>query len=380
MIRLALPGLVMVEAEFLAFEILTLSASWLSTTHLAAQSVVATVTALAYQVPFPVSIAASTRIANLIGATLADAAKMAAKVAMVAAVFIGLLNMILLSSLRNWIPQLFTGDEGVIRLVSSVLPLCAAFQLFDSLTANCNGILRGLGRQEIGGYVNLFAYYAVAMPISFGTGFGLGWGLHGLWAVSVLSSFFGGRSAECVVLMLIFFRVLLLRWRWWRRLRGGGSRGRVGKMRSTLHSGGTAWDKSRLLGTCVYPEENFSYISEDDLEISDCLQWKHLKLDSCPQERRFLLKRSSPLSASLCFGTSLWVFPTTSRGRMLHIRLCPPSCQVSLYHPHTQTLPVNNQLERSPLPPALPLILRPSNSLPLTPTPTQRNRFRTPSK
>ncbi|KAJ9644718.1 hypothetical protein H2201_006129 [Coniosporium apollinis] len=182
MIRLALPGLVMVEAEFLAFEILTLSASWLSTTHLAAQSVVATVTALTYQVPFPVSIAASTRIANLIGATLADAAKTAAKVAMVAAVFIGLLNMVLLSSLRNWIPQLFTGDEGVIRLVASVLPLCAAFQLFDALTANCNGILRGLGRQEIGGYVNLFAYYAVAMPISFGMGFGLGWGLHGLWA------------------------------------------------------------------------------------------------------------------------------------------------------------------------------------------------------
>lgn len=199
MIRLALPGLVMVEAEFLAFEILTLSASWMSTTHLAAQSVVATVTALTYQVPFPVSIAASTRIANLIGATLADAAKMAAKVAMVAAVFIGLLNMILLSSLRNWIPQLFTGDEGVIRLVASVLPLCAAFQLFDSLTANCNGILRGLGRQEIGGYVNLFAYYAVAMPISFGTGFGLGWGLHGLWAVSVLLLFWGDgvRNALC---------------------------------------------------------------------------------------------------------------------------------------------------------------------------------------
>ena len=194
MIRLALPGLVMVEAEFLAFEILTLSASWMSTTHLAAQSVVATVTALTYQVPFPVSIAASTRIANLIGATLADAAKMAAKVAMVAAVFIGLLNMILLSSLRNWIPQLFTGDEGVIRLVASVLPLCAAFQLFDSLTANCNGILRGLGRQEIGGYINLFAYYAVAMPISFGTGFGLGWGLHGLWAVSVVLLF---RGTEC---------------------------------------------------------------------------------------------------------------------------------------------------------------------------------------
>jgi multidrug resistance protein, MATE family len=29
--------------------------------------------------------------------------------------------------------------------------------------------------------VNLFCYYAVAMPISFGTAFGLDWELEGLW-------------------------------------------------------------------------------------------------------------------------------------------------------------------------------------------------------
>ncbi|KAE9965868.1 hypothetical protein BLS_007355 [Venturia inaequalis] len=181
MIRLALPGLVMVLAEFLAFEILTLAASWIGTTHLAAQSVVSTLTALTFQIPFPMSIAASTRIANLIGATLADAAKVAARVALIASVFVGVFNVILLSSLRNYIPQLFTNDKDVSDLVANILPICAAFQLFDALAANCNGILRGLGRQEIGGYVNLFAYYAIAMPISFGTGFGLGWGLQGLW-------------------------------------------------------------------------------------------------------------------------------------------------------------------------------------------------------
>jgi len=187
MIKLALPGLVMVLAEFLAFEILTLAASWLSTTHLAAQSVLSTLTALTFQIPFPVSIAASTRIANLIGATLAKPARVAVKVDLVFAFVIGCVNIVLLSSLRSYIPQLFTSDADVIALVASVLPLCAAFQLFDALAANCNGILRGLGRQEVGGYVNLFAYYAVAMPISFGTAFGLGWDLHGLWGGPALA-------------------------------------------------------------------------------------------------------------------------------------------------------------------------------------------------
>ena len=172
----------MVEAECLAFEILTLAASYFGTSHLAAQSVLATVSSFTFQIPFPVSIAASTRIANLIGATLADAARISAKVAGFTAVAVGLFNVILLSSLRSHIPQLFTSDPEVIDIVAKVLPLCAAFQLFDALSACCNGILRGLGRQEVGGYVQLFCYYAVAMPISMGTAFGLGWGLEGLWA------------------------------------------------------------------------------------------------------------------------------------------------------------------------------------------------------
>ncbi|KAI2887191.1 hypothetical protein CBS76997_1016 [Aspergillus niger] len=198
MIKLALPGLLMVEAECLAFEVLTLASSYLGTTPLAAQSILSTISSITFQIPFPVSISGSTRVANLIGATLVDAAKLSAKVSMIGAVIVGLLNMLLLSSLRYYIPYLFTSDEEVIELVAQVLPLCAAFQLFDALAANCNGILRGIGRQEIGGYVQLFCYYAIAMPISFGTTFGLNWGLFGLWSgvalalllVSVIEAFF----------------------------------------------------------------------------------------------------------------------------------------------------------------------------------------------
>ncbi|WEW57365.1 hypothetical protein PRK78_002832 [Emydomyces testavorans] len=181
MIRLALPGFLMVEAEVLAFELLTLAASYFGTTILAAQSVLATIASIAFQIPFPLSIAGSTRIANMIGATLTDAARITAKVNMAGAVLLGLANITILSSLRNYIPFLFTSDAEVAGLVAQVLPLCASFQVFDALVANCNGILRGLGRQSIGGYVQLLCYYGVALPISFGTAFGLHWHLWGLW-------------------------------------------------------------------------------------------------------------------------------------------------------------------------------------------------------
>ncbi|KAL8712963.1 MAG: hypothetical protein Q9220_002823 [cf. Caloplaca sp. 1 TL-2023] len=181
MIKLAGPGLLMVEAEVMAFEILTLASSYLGTTHLAAQSILGTLCSITFQIPFSISIAASTRIANLIGAGLADAARKTAKVALCAAAVVGLLDVILVSCLRGLIPRLFSSDTDVIDLAAAIVPLCAAFQLFDSVAACCNGILRGLGRQEIGGYVQLFCYYAIAMPISFGTAFGLHWDLYGLW-------------------------------------------------------------------------------------------------------------------------------------------------------------------------------------------------------
>lgn len=80
MIRLAVPGMIMVVAEWLAFEVLTLASGRMGVAILAAQSVLVTVTSTTFQIPFPLSVAGSTRVANLIGASLVDAAKTSAKV------------------------------------------------------------------------------------------------------------------------------------------------------------------------------------------------------------------------------------------------------------------------------------------------------------
>ncbi|KAK3678099.1 hypothetical protein LTR78_002194 [Recurvomyces mirabilis] len=181
MIRLAIPGLVMVMAEFLAFEILTLASARFGATYLGAQTVLQSLSVITFSLPFPISIAASTRVANLIGATLPDAAKVTGRVTIVFGTVVGIFNVILLSSLRYKVPQLFTSEQDVIELAAKVMPINAAFQLFDALAAQMNGLLRGVGRQEVGGYIGLFAYYVVAVPVSFATAFGLGWELYGLW-------------------------------------------------------------------------------------------------------------------------------------------------------------------------------------------------------
>lgn len=161
-VRLALPGFAMVMAEFCAFELLTLAAARMGATNLAANTVLLSLGVLMYNVPFSLSIAGSTRVANLIGASLPQAAKVTTKIIFIFGTLIGFVNMVLLSSLRFQIPRLYTQEEEVIALAAAVLPITAAFQLFDALAAQCNGVLRGLGKQSIGGIVCVLAFYVVS--------------------------------------------------------------------------------------------------------------------------------------------------------------------------------------------------------------------------
>lgn len=80
MVKLAFPGFVMLEAEYLAFEILTLGASHLSSTQLAAQSILSPLIALTFQAPVSLAIAASTMIGTMIGAGAVSQARCFAKV------------------------------------------------------------------------------------------------------------------------------------------------------------------------------------------------------------------------------------------------------------------------------------------------------------
>lgn len=94
---------------------------------------------------------------------------------------IGIFNLTMYSTLRFYLPRLFTQDEEVITIVAHTLPVVAITQVFDGLCAGAHGLLRGIGKQSVGGPANLVAYYVISLPISLGLAFGLGMRLDGLW-------------------------------------------------------------------------------------------------------------------------------------------------------------------------------------------------------
>lgn len=114
MLRLALPGVLMIEAEFFAFELLTLFSSYFGTQALAAQAVLATLSSLLYQVPFAMGTASCMQVAHYVGGGRSANAKISAKAGLVVGTILGTINCAVLLLAKSHIGWLFSNDAGVV--------------------------------------------------------------------------------------------------------------------------------------------------------------------------------------------------------------------------------------------------------------------------
>lgn len=167
--------------EMWAFQLATLFSGWLGTAALGAHTIAITLASVSFMMPLGISLAAVTRVGNLIGAGLPHEARRAAWVAF--AMGAGVMALAGLGFLlgREWLPQLFTTDPAVIALTAAVLPVAAAFQIFDGLQVVGGGVLRGMGRTRPAALANFVGYYVLALPLGWWLAFRAGMGVVGLW-------------------------------------------------------------------------------------------------------------------------------------------------------------------------------------------------------
>ncbi|KAL7620507.1 hypothetical protein AAE478_009502 [Parahypoxylon ruwenzoriense] len=182
MVRLSVAGSLVNLGEWAAFEIVTFSTSYLSTDHLAAQSILTTISIVSWHVPFSVSVAISTRIGHLIGAGLLTTARRAAMLYSIVFTLIGSVDGLIIFALRDRLPRFFSEDPAVCSLASKTMLAVAAFQIIDAIICCTNGLLRGLGRQSVAAWVVFVVNYLGAVPIAIWLELGSpGWELNGVW-------------------------------------------------------------------------------------------------------------------------------------------------------------------------------------------------------
>jgi len=167
--------------EIWAFQIATLWAGELGTVPLASHTIALNLASVSFMVPLGVSIGATTRVGNLIGARRPADAQRAAWVSL--AMGCGAMAAFALCFVlaRYELPALYSADAGVIALAASILPVAAAFQVFDGTQVVGGGILRGMGRTRPAAVMHLVAFYGVGLPLSWLFAFRAGLGLVGIW-------------------------------------------------------------------------------------------------------------------------------------------------------------------------------------------------------
>lgn len=180
-LALGAPIAMQMSLEIFAFSAASLIAGRLGAVSLAAHTVVLNMAALAFMVPLGISHAAATRVGNLIGARRRDDAQHAAWVALGLGTSVMTISASMFVLGRHWLPGLYTSDLEVVAICSTILPIAAAFQVFDGLQAVGGGVLRGMGRTRPGAVFNFVAFWILGLPVGAFFALERGWGLPGLW-------------------------------------------------------------------------------------------------------------------------------------------------------------------------------------------------------
>ncbi|MBA0785759.1 hypothetical protein Gotri_026647 [Gossypium trilobum] len=186
----AIPSAVMACLEWWSFEILVLMSGLLPNSKLETSvlSICLSSDSLHYTISFGISVAASTRISNELGAGNPQAAQIATLVSMLIALVETLIASTILLCCRHVFGYAYSSENDVVIKVTRMVPLICLSFITDGLHGVACGIVRGIGWQHVGAYANLAAYYLVGIPAGVLCGFVLKLRGEGLWVGMVVGS------------------------------------------------------------------------------------------------------------------------------------------------------------------------------------------------
>jgi MATE family multidrug resistance protein len=175
---IGLPLGLQMAMEAWAFHLSGVMMGWIGPTEIAANAVVSNLATLSFMVPMGVGAAAATRVGNLVGSGSRWTTAARAALLLGGGLMAGSATAFALAP--GLLGRLYTSDPGVIAVVITLLPVVAAFQLFDGLQVVAFGVLRGAGDLRLPSLANLLGYWVLGLPLGWWLAFRGGWGAPGI--------------------------------------------------------------------------------------------------------------------------------------------------------------------------------------------------------
>ncbi|CAL5022496.1 unnamed protein product [Urochloa decumbens] len=205
-LKLAVPSAVMVCMEWWSFELLVLLSGLLPNPKLetAVLSICLNTNSFAFMVALGLGAAISTRVSNELGAGRPEAARLATRVVVLLALAVGVSEGLAMVLVRNLWGYAYSNEEEVARYVARMMPILAVSIVFDGLQCVLSGVVRGCGRQKVGAFMNLAAYYLAGIPSAFVFAF--------VWHVGGMGLWFGIMCGLVVQMLLLLSITLFTNW------------------------------------------------------------------------------------------------------------------------------------------------------------------------
>jgi MATE family multidrug resistance protein len=178
---LGLPAATQITLEVGAFAAASILAGFVDPVSSASHQIAINIAAFAFMVPLGMSAAGAVRVGAHVGAGRRHDAQVAGWTALLLGVLVMAGTGMLFLTMPRALIGVFTTDEAVILLSTSLLFVAAVFQLFDGLQAVATGVLRGLGETRMPMITNLVGHWFVGLPLGYVLCFVVGMGVVGLW-------------------------------------------------------------------------------------------------------------------------------------------------------------------------------------------------------
>ncbi|MFI3282438.1 MAG: MATE family efflux transporter, partial [Rikenellaceae bacterium] len=199
LMMLGIPISAQIFMEVSTFTAIGFMMGWIGTSAMSANQIGVSLGNAAFMIVLAIGSSTTIRVSHCFGARNPREMKLASSAAWHLGLAWNVVTAIFFCSLSGVLPRMFTSNEEVISLASSLLIFIGIFQIPDGIQCVAVGILRGMQDVKVIIPIAFFSYWLLNIPVGYLCTFVLGLGPQGLY----IGYIFGLSMAS----ILLFLRI-----------------------------------------------------------------------------------------------------------------------------------------------------------------------------